>query len=456
MTSDLVTDEMAPLATLGYRDRAQGRVAGRFFNSAFIGFEPEKARTVASDESVEWPEALDRVKARYTRLMGLTREHHTVFYNTTAGVQRIILRLTHILDGQPATLLTTDMEYPGIMSLLDEHWHGRLVIAQVGNEVWRGRAEKVSKLLREAVLLVEPDVIYVSHIARATGYRVSESVIDFARTVNPRVVIALDGAQAVGNIAVSESLLRKVDFYVTSGHKWLSGREPLGVVTAEPAWKLPDPAQSYSRKEGSGGTGNLQCLRSLGETLKDFVDEPSRKARALRKSKIARIEEWNRVRAWEFTTLLRERRVPVQVVSRKWPEWARSGIVTVSGGSEEISAALSVPERTKRIEYTRLEDEAWVSHEGAPGPGERFLLAPPDEGRPPDITRGSLRQDRWGPPMPQDGASRFCFHYCHTKKHVVELVDRIEAAFKRRRASRASSRSSTKRGEFRGRRRGVS
>jgi selenocysteine lyase/cysteine desulfurase len=49
-----------------------------------------------------------------------------------------------------------------------------------------------------------------------------------------RIMLVVDGAQAVGNISVGREVLSASDFYATSGHKWLLGKSSLGFLVSNP------------------------------------------------------------------------------------------------------------------------------------------------------------------------------------------------------------------------------
>ena len=194
------------------------------------------------------------VRQKFGKLIGQPSHTVCVFHNTTAGVQRILLRLSHLLGRSDATLLLTDLEYPGIVSAVDETWTGKVVMAQVAPLIWRGEADRITQKIEQSILLSRPSVVYFSHVARATGYRIEEGLVGFIRRIMPRSVIVFDGAQACGNIHIGDDLLPNIDFYLTSGHKWLCGQQTLGLVYAHESWGLKDPAQSYSMTRVSTGS----------------------------------------------------------------------------------------------------------------------------------------------------------------------------------------------------------
>jgi len=429
-SSDATRGEATNLETIS---RLSFPKAATFFNAASIGEESDEAKKDAMDDAIRWESALEEMKEQYSKLLGTSAQHVTVFHNTTAGVQRIFLRLTHLLRGHRATLLTTDLEYPGIIALVDETWHGRVIIAQVAELINKGRGQEVSEQLKQLFLLTQADVIYISHIARAFGFHLEKSFLEFVRQVNPQTVLIVDGAQAVGNIVVRSPFLNLVDFYVASGHKWLCGKQTLGLIWCPPEWKLADPAQSYSRRTGSGGTGVVAALRSLAKALQDFNDFPGTEQDGQR---MMEIEEHNARLGSLFLNGLREHGIPVGLM-RPQNAAGANGIVSIPSLGTAVAEDLkpdkvqSDHEHDKKqlpIDFTPIREEPLVPEEGGEAPGPRFLLrlAGPEL----QVERRRLREARTVTPLPAGGVYRFCFHYYHSKLHVDNLIERIDASFR--------------------------
>ena len=78
-------------------------------------------------------------------------------------------------------------------------------------------------------------VVVLSHVTYLTG-----AVLDIQRfrqkvkIDESRLVVIIDGAQAVGNIEVSREMIELCDFYASSGHKWLLGKTTLGILIHVP------------------------------------------------------------------------------------------------------------------------------------------------------------------------------------------------------------------------------
>ena len=408
--------------TLKFRrsgEAGTGHCADLYFDSASIGLESLCARDAATQSTPEWEKALDAVKERCGVLFGTQfgKDQVMLFHNTTAGVQRVLSRLQHIIGHETLTLLTTDIEYPGIIAAVDENWQGRAVIAQVSQLVWDGKPQCVEPALRKAFMLTEPDVVYLSHIARATGFEVPvHNFLAFAKELNPRLVVIVDGAQAAGNIQVEPHLVNEVDFYVTSGHKWLGGRTTLGIVASSPEWRLSDPSQSYSRKSGSAGTGIAEALRSLLKALEEFVDPAGGEEPKARQERIA---NHNKRLAQRFVELLTEKFSTLKPVI----EEPSNGIVTIPDVPDGIINTLW----NKGFRFSRLRTEPWRTEEGGDAPGKRnrfFVTVGPDSDDV-SIQEVRFRETGVGPPFPRAGALRLCFHLYHRDDDVQKLVEAV-------------------------------
>lgn len=398
--------------TRGARFRYRG--ASRHFNAAWIGIESIEGEKAAATGSTTWEKALSAVQQKCAQLCGTGGDRVTVHHNTTAGVQRVFSRINHLLGRQVATLLTTDLEYPGIIASVDENWQGRMVMASVADMVWGRRGREVERALQRAFLLAEPDVVYVSHVARASGFELPlKAFASFVREVNPRTVIIADGAQALGNIAVDSEVLDLVDFYVASGHKWLCGRTTLGIVYSAPAWRLHDPAQAYSRRSGSGGTGSEHALRSLAKSLDEFLARKGGKAR------MPQVAKHNAALARYFLDRLEEVGCTVRVVSRQ-RNWMLNGIVSILGPDSALldrihQAGLSV---------SHLVEEQWRGPEGGDAPGSRFLVRVSPTGASIEVNRQPDFRNL-SAPLPPGGVLRVCFHVYHSRADVDRLVQAV-------------------------------
>jgi len=254
-----------------------------YFDTASVGI----FNSTSDKYTKDWNIAVDNVKKEYMELLiggvdssSIEANMIHIFHNTTAAIQRVFQILNKRIFHSRTNLLTTDAEYPGIIAAAYENWAGDIHIAKIDELIWQNRTKEVIETLKKAFLLTKPQVFFVSHVFRATGYSFPlMQMVNFIKNVKPDTVIIVDGAQAVGNITISKDVLDNVDFYITSGHKWLCGKTTLGLAYAKMGWDLKDPAQSYSLKLCSGGTGDFDVLYSSYDSLKNlnkFLNYPLR------------------------------------------------------------------------------------------------------------------------------------------------------------------------------------
>jgi selenocysteine lyase/cysteine desulfurase len=133
-------------------------------------------------------------------------------------------------------VLTTDIEYPGIINdLLPELERQRAIEllppVQIKRLICNGASrDRIQEALTAAYKQTSPDIILVSHVFYGTGF-----VIDlvgllqsFDHGVRPMVVV--DGAQSLGNIEITSSMFQQIEYYCSGAHKWLMIPRHLGVL----------------------------------------------------------------------------------------------------------------------------------------------------------------------------------------------------------------------------------
>jgi hypothetical protein len=190
---------------------------------------------------------------------------------TTSAVRRVLDCLRPHLRTGLTTLLTTDDEYPGIIAALDEFWPGPMFIAKTSDFIWTSAQGKTEQFLEQCAHIVRPQVVYVSHVTRAAGFRFTEGFFQRMRKAMPTAVIIVDGAQSFGNVDLrcDVGFFQSVDAYITSGHKFGGGKTYSGLIWVGPCLDhvIQDPAVGYTRTQGSGSTGDLPALQSLCDSL---------------------------------------------------------------------------------------------------------------------------------------------------------------------------------------------
>ncbi|MCA1706440.1 MAG: aminotransferase class V-fold PLP-dependent enzyme [Actinobacteria bacterium] len=336
--------------------------------------------------------------------------HLNLFTNTTSALSRVLSRIDHEYQGSSPTLLTTDLEFAGCIAAIDDLWSGPVAIAQVASAVVSDREGGDSQLhlgLVRAFNFIKPSVVFVSHVVRTTGQVLASETVRYFREANPRVIIVLDGSQAVGNIAVEHDLLQYVDFYIGSGHKWLGGMPSTGFVWRRQAtrWEVADPAQSLAYPGFLGGTGNAAAWKSLVRSIGDMIqDQPG--------SRLREIQDHNQRLGKAFCETLGDGgdfRIVTPLLDGRPP----SGLVSVA---MPVPLGKAVQQQLTNNGYHAsalgYEPVKWRA-----GAVNRCVVV--CDGDWPRV--GSV--DKFTPARPSRAVKefRFCFHYWHTRAQVVEL-----------------------------------
>lgn len=385
-----------------------------YFNTASIGLVGE-----LQEHKEGWDIAVKNVCNAYAKfLTGKITDSNNIhiFHNTTAAIQRVFHILNKRLNNSKSNLLTTDAEFPGILAALYEIWSGEIHVAKIDNLIWSGNSEKVVEYLRKAILLTKPKVFFISHVLRASGFTIPLlDLINFIKKIDPNIVIVIDGAQAVGNIKVDNSILNKVDFYVTSAHKWLCGATTLGLAYAKFGWDIMDPAQGYSLKLCSGGTGILEVLYSVIDSLQDFrkMEEIEKYNRYLSNLFIDELENVNKINFYKFPN-----------------ETDRNGIVTFKMNSELSNDFFRFGKGDKEyFPLTFLKKENYLG-EDTEGNNEydelflrndRYRILFEEPNKPISWFKLSHKTE-----IPNEGVFRTCFHYYHSPNDVLQFANFIK------------------------------
>lgn len=179
-----------------------------------------------------------------------------VTHGTSEGVAIALFGL----DWQPGdVLLTTDLEHPGIDSPV-------AVLEERGVEIRRASIppDASSDACIEAMranLDSRVKVAALSHIMFTTGLRVpAEEIVAAAHEVG--ALVLLDGAQTGGHVAMDFAAMG-VDFYATSGQKWLMGPTGSGAFYIRPDRR--ELLKPMLRQPGAGRPGlGVYSLASQG------------------------------------------------------------------------------------------------------------------------------------------------------------------------------------------------
>ncbi|MFP3938996.1 MAG: aminotransferase class V-fold PLP-dependent enzyme [Thermoanaerobaculia bacterium] len=366
----------------------------------------------------KWEDLVQWTKGHLSVLAGRDPRDVSLHHNTTGAFQRIATRLRLHFEGSSPVLLLTDQEYPGVVALLDEQWHGPIVMVQTAGGVWEGKPEEVRRRLLLAIRRFKPQVVLLSHVARTTGLMITDSWLTEVAASSPGSIIVLDGAQAMGNVHVTETALEIADFYVFSGHKWLRGQATLGIVISrQDIWSIDDPGQGYSVQAGSRGTGSEAVLGSIVGSFRSFPDLGTE---AYAKD----VAE----KAQELARLLDQRSLPpVGLTGEAGSSWPWNGIVSVPLGDYGLSRT------DERPKYTILDPELFRSADlGCVSAGPRYVVSFAGAGADGNGFGDATVERRASfcdvpVPCPPFGVARFCVSQEHSRKDLERLADTVQA-----------------------------
>ena len=174
------------------------------------------------------------------------------FVPNSTTAYRLILSELHLHRGD--VIITSNQEHPSTLQALDN-------MKQRGIELIVIPATSEGRflcLLDDACKERRTRLISLSHVAHSDG-RVFplQQVCNIAKRRD--VMLAIDGAQAVGHIPVDLGTLN-VDFYFFSGHKWCAGPMGTGALVISRQYK----ERLARRKFGSSVAGSAHERFDLG------------------------------------------------------------------------------------------------------------------------------------------------------------------------------------------------
>ncbi len=183
-----------------------------------------------------------------------------------------------------ARIVTSDAEYPQVLALI-ESLNTDVEKIPVADSVWTGiSCEEIERRLANAIRRHDvPPIVVLSHVFWTSGY-----VLNLARLAEQlgsrwrECIVIVDGAQSIGQIPIEWDVVYNVSYYATCTHKWLLGRETLGVLYRSD-WAISDHGLKreeqtrglslYADLDGEErltGTVNLEPYISAAVAIRDF------------------------------------------------------------------------------------------------------------------------------------------------------------------------------------------
>ncbi len=216
--------------------------AGIYLNTGTAGPLPSETAKAMADLA-EWEVRTGRADPSYEEetLVRMDEARGTIAAVIRAGVDDVAL--THgttdglniaawSIDWQPGDrLVTTTLEYPGVMAALGSLAARRGVeIVSVDVDA-TGDDERTLTAFEQAVT-PRTRLVLCSHVAWSTGQVLPvESIAGLARANSS--IVCIDGAQAAGAIPVDVTALG-ADLYALPAQKWLLGPEGMGALYCRP------------------------------------------------------------------------------------------------------------------------------------------------------------------------------------------------------------------------------
>ena len=297
---------------------------------------------------------------------------------TTRSIQRALVvaldRARKYTSSRYPTLLTTDFEYPGIVTAIDEIWDGPVFVARL-KSLLHNDSGKVPGLFARAARLVRPDVIYISHVDRYTGFVFPWEVLtEIAGKADQPPIVVIDGAQAAGNIDLSACLRLSTNegphLYATSAHKFLGALPTLGLLIAlrrnvadnANDWNLEDKAVAYSLGQGARGTGSIESMaslaRSLHHVLTDSYSTRDAFLNGLADGPWTVVQHGQEYRSGLFQISTKDPRVALRLERLRQRKSGRVGYQISSSSGEERFLDRGIRRRDERV-FLTLHDDNW-------------------------------------------------------------------------------------------------
>jgi len=288
----------------------------------------------------------------------------------------------------PLRLLTTDIEYPGVLGELLPELERQDAIEllppiRMKQLIFSGATkERMQAAMRAACKDCKPDVILISHVYYACGYVLDVELLIKSFEDNTKPIMIVDGAQSLGNIEVAPRLLEQVEYYASGVHKWLLVPRPLGILVRNgdllrtkhgyETFEMPNRPDSAFPVTNSpfSVTISYDPYFGLGSVLRDEFQV----------IKMDIIAKHNRRLADMF------RNEMMSFGYRSIGDESHSAIVSVAFGAATEALHRSLQVQGIKCKFLRLESEA-----------DPILII------------------------------RFCFHFYHGKDDLFRLLDKIEA-----------------------------
>ncbi|MBU1147276.1 MAG: aminotransferase class V-fold PLP-dependent enzyme [Candidatus Omnitrophica bacterium] len=164
-----------------------------------------------------------KLKGLLSRFLNVCREEIAITQNTTEGINIVLRGLSWKPDDE---IITTELEHSGLKVPLEKLKMDYSVKIRILKTVKLSQSD----LLKELKNKINPKVkmIALSHVDYITGRCLPIKKISVLSKKH-RILLLVDGAQAIGSIPVDLKKLR-CDFYSFPSYKWLLGPRTIGCL----------------------------------------------------------------------------------------------------------------------------------------------------------------------------------------------------------------------------------
>jgi selenocysteine lyase/cysteine desulfurase len=223
-----------------------------------------------------WEGAREDVRERAGRLLGAPAEDIALTHNTTEAFSLLARGLPL---GPGDEVLFTELNHPGASVAWERFGAERgFTVRRQALPLERSHEVDEGELLdlHDRAIGPRTRVLVVPHVDNIVGFRHPlPALVDLARSRGVEFV-AVDGAQTAGMLPLSV-IESGVDFYATSGHKWIQGPKGLGLlyVRGEVRDLVAPMWVTWGQERWAGtvrvledyGTRNLPELLALGDAM---------------------------------------------------------------------------------------------------------------------------------------------------------------------------------------------
>ena len=181
--------------------------------------------------------AVELSRSKLALLLNVPHSDHIIF--TTGSEESLkTVFFAHAIVPWDSQVVATDCEFYGVYSkILPPRYQPRIA------NIWsaQSKSEIIDTVSAEITPLTR--LLLLSHVCYNSGMCLPiREITEKCKSINPSLLVLVDGAQAVGQVPVDVNELG-CDFYAGDGHKWLLGPDQTGFLYV----RKPDHMKTIAR-----------------------------------------------------------------------------------------------------------------------------------------------------------------------------------------------------------------